>query len=132
MPLQPGTRLAYALQRSSSRTPQIAGTFIVAAILGGIVAVIFTKGDRSLPFAIFGGVFALASLLTLYSAIRQIFALRTPQTVIEVDREAFTRGEEMQILVRQPGPATIESLRGNLAGEEWWLGPYRRQRFRKQ
>jgi hypothetical protein len=129
---QPGTRLEFALQRSSSRRAQIIGLIIVAAILAGIVAVIFTKGDRSLPFAIVGGIFALASLLTLYSAIRKIFALRTPQTMIEVDREAFTRGEEMKIFVRQPGPATIESLRGSLAGEESWFGQYGRQRFRKQ
>jgi hypothetical protein len=132
MILQPGTRLPYALQRSSSRTTQIIGTVIVSAILGGIVAVIFTKGSREIPFLILGGVFALASLLTLASAIRRMFALRTPQTMIEVDRETFTRGGEMQILVRQPGPATIESLRGNLAGEESWYGQYGRKRFTKQ
>src|SRR5438105_3084051 len=129
MPLQPGTRLHYALQRSSSRGVQIAGTMIVAGVLAAVVVVIVKQGERTMPFLIVGGLFGLASLSTMYAAIHQAFAMKTPQTTIEVDREVFTRGKEIQLYILQRGPASLASLRAELVGEEWWLGPHKRQKF---
>lgn len=124
MKLEPGTHLRYSLTRNASRGAQIGCTFAIALLLGGIgVPILFLAGKGDGVVYVVGGGFSLVALLLLYSAIHQLFALRTPQTIIEVDRQVFARGEEVIFFIRQPGPASFESLRGNLVGEEsWWEG----------
>ena len=130
-----GTRLRYSLSRKTSRGAQIGCTLALALIVGGIGATAFVLASRhretepSFVVYVVGGGFALVGLLLLYSAIHQLFALRTPETIVEIDRDVLVRGGDVQLYFRQPGPAQFESLRANLVGEEsWWTGTGKRRR----
>src|SRR5690349_12640050 len=65
-------------------------------------------------FYLFGGAFGAVGLLLLYSGIHQYFAMATPQTVVEIESATLRRGSTVDVLVRQPGPASLQSLRANL------------------
>ncbi len=132
-PLPPGRHLRHALEREASRGAQIGCTLVVAVLVGGIGAAILVfasrSGDRSFVVLSVGGIFSLVGLLALYSGIHQLFALRTPQTIVETDSGVFKRGGRVRLYFRQPGPGSFESLRANLVGEEsWWSGPSKRRR----
>lgn len=129
-----GTRLRYSLSRKSSRGAQIGCTLALAVILGGIgvtALVLAYRHREEGNFVVYlvGGAFTLVALLLLYSAIHQMFAMRTPETIVEIDSEELARNGEVQLYFRQPGPAQFESLRANLVGEEsWWTGSGKRRR----
>ena len=128
-----GRNLSYALSRQSSRGAQVGCTLILAAILGGAGGTILYLARRhdepSLVVNVVGGGFALFGLLLLYSAVHQMFAMRTPQTLVEMDTDVLRRGARVQIHFHQAGPASFESLRANLVGEEsWWTGSGKHRR----
>lgn len=120
----PGKHLRYALQRNTSRGAQIGCTFALALVLGGagggFLYGAWRTGDTSIVLRIVGGAFAFVGVLLLGSAIHQLFALRTPQTMVEIDTDVLVRGSRIRLHFRQPGPANFESLRANLVGEESW------------
>lgn len=122
--LSPGKHLRYALARDSTRAAQIGCTFALALVLGGagggFLYGAWRSGDTSLVLKIVGGCFAFFGVLLLGSAIHQLFALSTPQTVVEIDTNILKRGARIRLYFRQPGPANFESLRANLVGEESW------------
>jgi len=129
MTFPPGSHLRYALSRSSSRGVQIAGTLFLAIVIAIPASLILGQDERSLLSWLFGGVFAVVALLLVYSAIHQLLALRTPQTIVECDSAVFKRGTPVILYFRQPGPATVASLRADLVGEESWvIGKRRRSR----
>jgi hypothetical protein len=121
--LEAGTHLRYSLSRNGSRGAQIGCTLLLAALLGtlggGILFFALRAGDRGIALLV-GGAFALVALVLLYSAVHQTFALKTPQTIVEIDRRELRRESPVQLYFRQPGPASFESLRANLVGEERW------------
>lgn len=136
--LTPGKHLRYSLSRQSSRGAQIGCTLAIALLLGGIGgAILYAAISHDEPFSlmhIVGGGFAFFALPLLYSAVHQLFALRTPETVVEIDADVLQRGSTVRLYFRQPGPASFESLRANLVGEEsWWTGSgkSRRQEVRQ-
>lgn len=123
MPLQ------YTLERSSSRGAQIARTFALAVVLGAIGGGALFFGEELIVYIVGGG-FTLVALLLLYAAIHQLFAARTPQTIVETDSKTLKRGKSIQLTFRQPGDGSFESLRANLVGEEVWFTWYRSRRRR--
>ena len=122
--LEAGAHLRYSLSRHGTRGAQIGCTLFLAIILGGIGGGILYFGARAEKDAgvawVFGGVFALVGLMLLYSAVHQMFALKTPETTVEIDTDRLHPGAEIVLYFRQPGPASFESLRANLVGEERW------------
>lgn len=129
-----GEHLRYSLTRNASRGAQIGCTLFLALLLGGIAVPVLiaayrhSETENNFVVYIVGGGFGLVALLLLYSAIHQLFALKTPQTVVEIDSDRLVRGKEVQLYFRQPGPASFESLRANLVGEEsWWTGSGKRR-----
>lgn len=117
------------LQPQFSRASRIARTALVAFVLCAIGGVMLVMGGAWMPYVIGGG-FALFGLLCAYSAIHQLFAIRTPEMTVECDAETLVRGREVRFTFRQPGPASFESLRANLVGEERWFTHRRGKRIR--
>jgi hypothetical protein len=120
------------LRRASSRARQIAVTAGVSLLLGGagaaIVVIARRTGSGTFLIYLIGGAFAMVALPLAYSAIYQLFAARTAQTIVETDAPELVRGKRMRLCFRQPGPASFESLRANLVGEEsWWTGTGKRR-----
>jgi hypothetical protein len=126
-----GEHLRYSLTRNASRSTQIGCTFLLVLIFGGIgvtALIMAHRNENNGVVSLVGGGFTLVALLLLYSAIHQLFALKTPQTVVEIDTRELVRGAEVQLYFRQAGPASFESLRANLVGEEhWWTGSGKRR-----
>jgi hypothetical protein len=130
MTLQSGTHLRYALRRATSRAAQIAGTLVIAALAGAPAAVLLTRGEPSPLFYVMAGLFGVVAVLLLVSAVRQVLALRTRQTVVESDSDAFERGAQVDLYFRQPGPASFESFRVRLIGAEVaWSGKRHKSQF---
>jgi hypothetical protein len=132
-PLERGRHLAYGLSRQSSRGAQIGCTLVLAAILGGIGGTIVYLARRNVEPSwvvyVIGGGLALFGLLLLYAAVHQMFAMRTPQTIVEMDTAVLRRGARVAVHFHQAGPASFESLRANLVGEEsWWTGSGKHRR----
>ena len=82
-------------------------------------------------FYVFGGGFGLVGLLLVYSGIHQFFAMKTPETIVEMNAPALERGATVEFFFRQPGPASLESMRANLVGEERWATYVSSSRGRK-
>lgn len=122
------------LERSSPRGIQIGCTFALGALLGiiggGFLLVAYRTQTGGVLAYIIGGGFAFVALLLLYSAIYQLFAAQTPETIVETDAKTLKQGKSVQFSFRQPGPASFESLRANLVGEEIWFTHRRNRRIR--
>ena len=109
------------LGRAQTRTAQIWRTSGLAIILAMIAAPLGVFGSReSWMFAAIATAFGLASLLLFYSAVYQLLALRTPETIVETDKDEWKRGANVALRFQQPGSGSFESLRANLVGEERW------------
>lgn len=112
------------LRRKTTRGAQIAATLGIALLLGAMAAFVFTR-PAPLVARIVGGAFGIVALLLLYAGIHQLFALRTPETLVECDADELRRGKEIRLRFRQPGSGSFESLRANLVGDEHWTEPVR-------
>jgi len=137
------TRLA----RESPWKAQIGCSAVLALIVAspglfiGYMTWTRDHSDNRTAILWFSGVFVAVGVLLLLSAIHQAFAVRSPETMIEIDPGELTAGSVMRIRVIQPGPIRLRSIHANLAGEEttWvssssnrkssrsikYLGPYR-------
>lgn len=127
-PIAVGSRLPVVLSRSSSRGAQIGCTLFLALLLGGIGFPVFryptTHPQENVGVMyIVGGGFSLVGLLLLYSALHQLFALKTPELTVETETAELIRGQKVRFFFRQPGPVSLQSLRANLVGEERWSVP---------
>lgn len=113
--------MSYALSRTVSRSKQIAQAFALGVLFAAAVVPMVLFAEKNVlvyaAIVVLGGF----SLLLFWAAIHQLFTLRTPQTVVEIDVETLRRGGEVQLTFRQPGTGSYESLRANLAGEERWV-----------
>jgi hypothetical protein len=132
--LERGRHLRYALSRNTSRGMQIGCTFLIGLVLAtpGIIVLMKAREHDEKSFVVWavGGAFTLVAALLFYSAVHQMFALATPQTVVECDADKFTRNGTIRLYFGQPGPADFESLRANLVGEETWHTGSGKQRRR--
>jgi hypothetical protein len=107
------------LRRQSTRGAQIAVTLGIGVVLAALPLFVFTR-PAPLIARIVAGAFGIVSLLLFYSALHQLFALRTPETLVECDADELRRGKEVRLRFRQSGSASFESLRANLVGDEHW------------
>ena len=107
------------LSRTVSRRAAIVRAFALALVLAALALPAMLYGPN-LPFKIISGVFGMVSLLLFWTGIHQLFALRTPETLVDIDVHELERGGEVQLRFRQPGTESYESLRANLVGEERW------------
>ena len=120
-----GTRLRYRLKRETSRGRQIGCILAVVAILGTLSFFILRsvmqhpeEENRWILFVVGGGFGLVATLLFFFGAVQQTLALRTPETIVEMDADALVPGRTVTFFVQQPGSGSYESLRANLVGEE--------------
>lgn len=102
---------------------------------------------RNKMFA-FSAVWVVVGLLILLSSIHQAFAIRSPETIVEIDPVDFRPGQTVRLRVTQPGPLRLQSIHANLAGEQTtirlvprtgktsrttkYLGPYRMLEIERQ
>ena len=105
------------LHRQRSRRHQVGCTFVLVALFGTLSYVLLRYAEDGLMSVVGTGFGGIAALLLL-AGFHQASALRTPETIVEIDRDAITAGTAITLHVRQPGNASFESLRVNLVGEE--------------
>lgn len=130
-----GTRLRWSLTRTTSQSFQLGCTAAFTLLFGGAAYPIlrYARAHPETPNVFVmhavGGAFALVALLLLLVALHQLVSRVTNRmTTVEVDTDQLTPGEDVQFFFRQPGPASFESLRANLIGEEtWWEGAGKRR-----
>lgn len=112
----------YPLERNASRGAQIGCSFFLALLLGALGSGIAHKAwarpetDGNWILWVVGGGFSLVALLLLYTAIHQIFSLKSPVTDVSIEHRKLRRGQRTAVLIRQRGPMELESLRANLVG----------------
>jgi hypothetical protein len=105
------------LSRNRSRGGQIGCIFAIVALLGTLSFFLLRSGDGWLMYVVGGG-FGLVAVLLFLAGVQQIFALGTPETIVEMSGESLTLGRTATFRVQQPGNAAFESLRVNLVCEE--------------
>jgi hypothetical protein len=105
------------LSRNRSRGGQIGCIFAIVVLLGTLSFFLLRSGEGWLMYVVGGG-FGLVAVLLFLAGVQQIFALRTPETIVEMDADALTLGSRATFRVQQPGDAAFESLRVNLVCEE--------------
>ena len=71
---------------------------------------------RFLPL-LFVIVFGGLGLLFLWIGAASAFAAKVPATIVEVERRSVAPGESMDVVVLQPGPLRLRSLRVRLVGK---------------
>jgi hypothetical protein len=96
---------------------------VVVSGLGGVVLLAMrSEALRSGPNGwlvyVVGGGLSLIGLVMVILGIRMFAASRLPETILEVDRMPVRAGDAFQVIVRQPGPMRLTSLRLNLVGEQ--------------
>jgi hypothetical protein len=110
--------LPFRLERETPWGLQIGCALSIGVFLllfGGTIAYLdWTRGDHGVPLFVGGG-FAFVGLLVAGSGYHQVRARRrTPETILEIDARPLTRGKTVRLLVIQPGPAKLQSLRVNI------------------
>lgn len=122
--------MAYAsgmFARLTRREPwktQIGCSFVVALIVAapglfiGYMTYVHDHSDKRNALLIFAGVWLVVAVLVLLSGIHQLFASRSPETIVEIEPSELVPGASVRIRLTQPGPLRLLSLHANLAGEE--------------
>src|SRR5438045_667249 len=112
------------LTREQPWTAQIGCAFAVSLIVAapGIFVGYMTwfhdtSRNRTMMF-VFAAVWIAVGLIVLMSSVVQAIAVRSPETLVEIDPPELTPGEPVRIRIIQPGPLRLKSLHANLAGEE--------------
>ena len=70
--------------------------------------------DNDWVVYVFAGAFGFVGLLMLYAAIHQTLAMRTKETIVELEARPLHRGASREARVAQYGPVRLKSLRMNL------------------
>jgi hypothetical protein len=105
------------LSRNRSRGGQIGCMFGIVALLGTLSFFLLRSGEGWLMYVVGGG-FGVVAVLLFVAGVQQLFALRTPETILEMQGDALTLGRTATFRIQQPGNASFESLRVNLVCEE--------------
>lgn len=104
--------------------------FIVAApglFIGYMTYTRDHSDNRNAMFA-FSAVWVVVAILVLLSNIHQAIAMRSPETMIEIDPGELKPGEPLRIRVIQPGPLSLQSIHANLSGEDTTISYSRNER----
>ena len=117
-------RLAVRLQPETRPGTQSCGALLaaVALLFVGLIAGFAAWSEwqdgnvRILPL-LFTIVFGGLGLLFLWIAAASAFAARVPATIVEIERRSVAPGESVDVLVLQPGPLRLRSLRVRLVGK---------------
>lgn len=96
--------------------------------------------QRNAMFA-FAGVWLVVAVVILLGSVHQAFAMRSAETIVEIEPLQLRPGQNVRVRVTQPGPLRLQSIHANLAGEQTtvrlvprtgntsrttkYLGPYR-------
>ena len=93
---------------------------VVAApgIFIGYMTYFHDHSDKRNALFAFSAIWVIVGLLVLLSGIHQAFAIRSPETIVEIEPSELTPSREVRIRVTQPGPLRLLSLHANLVGEE--------------
>jgi hypothetical protein len=97
------------------------GIALVAAAPGifiGYMTYVHDHSDNRTAILAFSAVWIAVALLVLLGGIHQLFAVRSPETIVEIEPAELTPGSPVRIRVTQPGPLRLVSLHANLAGEQ--------------
>src|SRR5262245_47480734 len=112
------------LARQQPWKAQIGCTFVIASCVAapglfiGYMTYFHDHSDNRIAYYAFAGVWIVVALLVLLSGIHQLFAVRSPETVVEIDPVPLIPGSPVRLRITQPGPLRLLSLHANLAGEE--------------
>lgn len=108
------------LERTTPWAAHIGCSFTLAALLIGLgsLFIYLSRNEEAflLVYIVSGG-FIAVGVLILLAGIHQLFAVRTPETIVEIDAERLERGASYRVCLVQQGPVTLDSLRANLVGE---------------
>lgn len=120
-----GTRLRYRLTRQVSRGSQIGCFAVVSLGLAAPAALVLAnawmkrQGQEGFWLLwLVGGGLAGAALFMLVATIREVLALGTPETLVEMDAPALLRGQSAAFFLRQTGKGSYRSIRVSLFGQE--------------
>jgi Protein of unknown function (DUF3592) len=116
-------RLAARLEPETKPGAQSCGALLVsvALLFVGFIAGYAAWSEwqdgnvRFLPL-LFVVVFGGLGLLFLWIAAVSAFAAKVPATIVEIERRSVAPGESVAVLVLQPGPLRLRSLRVRLVG----------------
>jgi hypothetical protein len=113
------------LKPATMHRTQSGGTVVVAlallfvAVIAGFSARSqWEEGETPILTGLFLVVFGGLGLLVLWTAVAAALASRVPPLVVEMLQPAAAVGESVTVLVRQPGPLQLRSLRLKLVCEE--------------
>lgn len=134
------------LERRAPWKAQIGCSFVLALVVAapglfiGYMTWTRDHSDNRNAVLAFSAVWIGVAFLVLLSGIHQMFAVRSPETIVEIEPAELTPGATLRIRITQPGPLNLRSIHANLAGEELqyytprggkrssktrYLGPYR-------
>jgi hypothetical protein len=113
------------LERERPAARQAGGALaigIVLTLLGGgglaLLTVAPVTGRNGWVIYVVIGGFLLVGVLMLILGIKMVLSTRLPETIVEAERMPVRAGKSFQLIVRQPGPIRLVSLRVNLVGEQ--------------
>lgn len=115
------TKLARRLVRETPWQSSVGCSFLIAFVLLAFASFIgwmewthrTDKGPDGVV-VVFSAVFGLVGLVMLFAGIHQKLAMRTKETIVEVEERPLRRGTARQARVMQEGPVSLKSLRMNL------------------
>jgi hypothetical protein len=123
--LPQGTRLRYRLTRQVSRGSQIGCFAVIFLVLSAVAALLLANAFARRPgqegfwlLSLVGGGLALAALFMLFATVKEILALGTPETLVEIDSPSLMRGQPVTFFLRQTGRGLHGVIRINLFGQE--------------
>ena len=107
----------------------------------GYMTYFHDHSDNRTGMFVFAGVWVGVAVLILIGSIHQAFAMKSPETIVEIEPAELRLGESVRVRITQPGPLRLQSIHANLAGEQTtirlvprtgkisrttkYLGPYR-------
>jgi hypothetical protein len=114
------------LEREATVAGQAGGALAIGLILtvlgGGMLWLLRSDvsrgGQNEWLFYVVGGGFSAVGLVMVILGVKMWLMTRLPETIVEVDRMPVRAGVPFEVIVRQPGPIRLKSLRLNVVGEQ--------------